>query len=327
MMKRMASIAALATATTAAPGFAAAEECGEVSITEMTFASAIITTEIASFLMEQGYGCDVTRVPSDTIPALASLAENGEPDIVTELWVNSAGEAYDKLKADGVITDLTKVLDPGGVEAWWIPTYLAEEHPELTTIQGILENPELVGNRFNNCPDGGWVCSIINRNIARAYGLEEAGIEVFDHGGGETLAASLSAAYEAREPWFGYYWEPTAIMGRFDMTKVDIGPVDIEAHEANLDADVANPRPSAYPPSLVYTVATTDFVEKNPEVAELLSNISFDTDEMSALLAWKGETRASTEETAVYFLQNNKETWSQWLNDDARARLSKLLGG
>ncbi len=321
-MKHMLSAAALAAAV---PGLAAAE-CGDVSITEMTFSSAIITTEIASFLMEQGYGCKVTRVPSDTIPALASLAENNDPDIVTELWVNSAGAVYDKLKAEGVITDLTKVLDPGGVEAWWIPTYLAEEHPELTTIQGILDNPELVGNRFNNCPDGGWVCGIINNNIARAYGLEEAGIEVFYHGSGETLAASLAAAYENKEPWFGYYWEPTAIMGRFDMTMVDIGDVDLEAHEANLDPDVVDPKPSAYPPSLVYTVATTRFVEEKPEIAELMSNINFGTDEMSALLAWKGENNASTEETAVHFLMNNKERWAEWLNDDARARLSNLLG-
>ncbi len=321
MLKRSLSAAAIALAGPAA----AAADCGDVSITEMSFSSAIITTEIASFLMEQGYGCTVTRVPSDTIPALASLAENNEPDIVTELWVNSAGNAYDKLKADGVISDLTQVLDPGGIEAWWIPTYLAEEHPELTTIQGILDNPELVGNRFNNCPTGGWVCGTINRNIARAYGLEEAGIEVFDHGGGETLAASLAAAYDKNEPWFGYYWEPTAIMGRYDMTMVDIGGVDIDAHEANLDPDVTDPRPSAYPPSLVYTVATTDFTERAPEISALMSHISFGTDEMSTLLAWKGENKASSEETAVHWLMNNKATWGDWLSDEARTRLSKLL--
>jgi glycine betaine/proline transport system substrate-binding protein len=311
-------------AAAAMPGIASAE-CGEVSITEMTFSSAIITTEIATFLMEQGYGCTVTRVPSDTIPALTSLSENQEPDIVTELWVNSAGEAYDKLREDGVVEPLTKVLRPGGVEGWWIPTYLAEEHPELKTIQGILDNPELVNNRFNNCPDGGWVCNIINHNNARALGFEEHGIEVYDHGSGETLATSLAAAYEDRKPWFGYYWEPTEIMGRFDMTPVDFGPVDLEAHERNLSPDATNPKPSAYPPSLVYTVATTRFVEREPEVADMMSKLHFPTDEMSKLLAWKGENNATTAETAAYFLQNNKEKWSGWLNDEARERLSNLL--
>ncbi|HBS50339.1 MAG TPA: glycine/betaine ABC transporter substrate-binding protein, partial [Rhodobacteraceae bacterium] len=93
---------------------------------------------ISNFLLEQGYGCDVTVVPSDTTPAVTSLSENNEPDIVPELWTNSTGEAYDKLKEAGRVIELTSVLEPGGVEGWWIPTYLAEEHPELTTIEGVM---------------------------------------------------------------------------------------------------------------------------------------------------------------------------------------------
>ena len=107
-------------------------DCGEVSITEMGWASNTVVTNVATFIMEQGYGCDVTIVPSDTVPAVTSVAENGEPDIVTELWLNSAGEAYLRLEEQGKVERLGKVLDPGGVEGWWIPTYLAEEHPELT---------------------------------------------------------------------------------------------------------------------------------------------------------------------------------------------------
>tara|TARA_Y100001951_G_scaffold103660_1_gene113009 strand:+ start:224 stop:520 length:297 start_codon:yes stop_codon:yes gene_type:complete len=84
--------------TASAPNIAAAE-CGEFSITEMTFSSAIITTEIATFLMEQGYGCTVTRVPSDKIPALTSLAGNNEPDIATELWVNCCRQRLRKTQA------------------------------------------------------------------------------------------------------------------------------------------------------------------------------------------------------------------------------------
>jgi hypothetical protein len=45
-----------------------------------------------------GYGCDVQTVPSATVPAVASLSENGEPDIVTEMWTNGGGPAYVKLR-------------------------------------------------------------------------------------------------------------------------------------------------------------------------------------------------------------------------------------
>ena len=44
--------------------------------------------------------------------------------------------------------------------------------------EGILENPELVGGRFNNCPDG-WGCRVVSDNLSRAFDLEGNGIEVF----------------------------------------------------------------------------------------------------------------------------------------------------
>ena len=80
-----------------------AASCGKVSITEMNWASSQIITEVAKFLMEQGYGCKVEKVPSATTTAVASLAENGEPDIVTELWLNSTGDAYSKMEKAGNI--------------------------------------------------------------------------------------------------------------------------------------------------------------------------------------------------------------------------------
>ncbi|MDX1604928.1 MAG: glycine betaine ABC transporter substrate-binding protein, partial [Candidatus Competibacterales bacterium] len=166
------SLFGLAFSIFAMPAVAQAE-CGEVSITEMNWASAQVVTTVSAFLMEHGYGCEVTKVPSDTVPAVTSLAENGEPDIVTELWLNSTGEAYARLEEQGKVKRLTKVLDPGGVEGWWIPAYLAEQHPELKTIEGVLENPDLVGGRFNNCPEG-WGCRIVNDNLTAALDLEGA---------------------------------------------------------------------------------------------------------------------------------------------------------
>ena len=320
-MKR--SVLTIAFGAALAPA-AASAECGEVSITEMNWASAQVVTAVSAFLMEQGYGCDVSVVPSDTTPAVASLAENGEPDIVTELWLNSTGEAYEKLESQGKVERLGEVLDPGGVEGWWIPAYLAEEHPELKTLEGIKANPELVGGRFNNCPDG-WGCRIVNDNLIPATGLEDAGFEIFNHGSGETLATSMASAYEDREPWFGYYWGPTALLGRYDMVKVDLGEVDEDIHARNQNPDTDNPGVSDFPAAPVLTSVTTEFAEREPEIAELMSKVTFDVETMNALLAWKTENSASADETAAHFLQNYGDVWSSWLNDDARQNLSGIL--
>lgn len=301
----------------------ASANCDDVSITEMDWASSAVVTYVSKFLMEQGYGCNVQLVPSSTTPAVASLAETGEPDLVTELWA-AYTPAYFDLKEQGKVVELADVLVDGGVEGWWIPQYLADEHPELTTIEGIMANPELVGGRFHDCPDG-WGCNFTNHSNLKASGLMDAGIERFQHGSGETLATAIAAAYENKEPWFGYYWAPTSVLGSYPMAQVDLGPYNEEAHACNVKDDCATPKMSSYPTAIVLTVATTTFAEREPQIAELMSNVQFTNAQMNEVLAWQDSNGASYEEAAVYFLTNYKNVWGNWLNDDARSNLSALL--
>lgn len=322
-MTKFLKISACAVALFAFAGTDKAHACGEVSITEMNWASSQIITEVAKFLMEQGYGCTVEKVPSATTTSVTSLAENGEPDIVTELWLNSTGDVYAKLEEQGKVSRLTDVFNPGGVEGWWVPTYLAEAHPELTTIDGVLANPDLVGGRFNNCPDG-WGCRIVNDNLITALKVRDS-MEVFDHGSGETLATSIAAAYENQEPWFGYYWGPTAVLGKYAMTKVEIGAVDAEIHSGNQNKDAANPGVSDFPPAPVLTVATAELTEREPEVAELMSSMSFEVSILNEMLAWQEENSASAEEVAVQFLTTRSDVWSQWINDGAKEKLAAFI--
>lgn len=321
-MKRTAFLSAIAAAL-ALPTLAKAD-CGAVSLAEMNWASSSVVTHIEKFIMEQGYGCTVNVVPSDTVPAVTSLAENNEPDVLSELWPNSAGEAYQKLKDQGKVVELGKVLDPGAVEGWWVPAYLAEAHPELTTLEGVLANPDLVGGVFNNCPDG-WGCRIVNDNLTRATDLEGHGIKIFNHGSGETLATSLASAYEKKEPWFGYYWAPTAIMGKYHMVAVELGPYDAAAHEANQNPNNPAPGVSSFPAAPVLTVVTADFAQREPAIAEFLGKVSINLDHMNAVVAWMDENGASGEEAAVYYLTTYKDVWGNWLNDEAREKLAAVL--
>ena len=79
------------------------------------------------------------------------------------------------------------------------------------------------------------------------------------------------------------------------------------------------------PAAPVLTVVTSDFAERNPEIFDLVSNISFGTQELSNLLAWQADNSASAEEAAVYYLTQNKDTWMGWVNDEAGEKLSGII--
>ncbi|MDZ7709942.1 MAG: glycine betaine ABC transporter substrate-binding protein [Roseovarius sp.] len=132
----------------------------------------------------------------------------------------------------------------------------------------------------------------------------------------------MADAVMEEEPWFGYYWGPTVPLGKYDMTKVDLGEVNPEIHARNQNADTDNPGVSDFPPAPILTAVTATFQAENPEVFELMQNMTFQTSDMSAVLAWKDENNASADEAAVYYLTNYKDQWSAWLNDEARANLS-----
>uniref|UniRef100_UPI0040471513 glycine betaine ABC transporter substrate-binding protein n=1 Tax=Yoonia sp. TaxID=2212373 RepID=UPI0040471513 len=175
-----------------------------------------------------------------------------------------------------------------------------------------------------DCPTG-WGCDVTNFNNFKAAGLGEAGVERFQHGSGETLAASIAAAYEAREPWFGYYWAPTSVLGKYPMVEVKLPPYNAEAHICNGLEDGPTPTLSSYPAANVVTAVTSSFVEREPEIVELLKKMTFTNAQMGEVLAWQEGNNASNEEAAVYFLSTYPEVWGDWLNDEAKTNLAALL--
>ena len=323
MNEKVSALKGAVVATAMATSSAAYADCGDVTITEMNWASSAVVTAVSAFLMEQGYGCNVQKVPSSTVTAITSITETGEPDILTEVWANST-PAYPGLLAEGKLIESADVLSDGGVEAWWIPAYLAESNPELTTWEGIMANPAAVGGKFHDCPSG-WACDIINNNNLKAAGAEAGGLERFQHGSGETLQTSIAAAYADQAPWFGYYWAPTAVLGKYPMVRVEVPAYNADSHACNGDVDCSNPGFSAYPAAKVVTAASGAFMDREPEVAALMKNVAFTNAQMGDVLAWRLDNNASYDEAAVYFLTTYKDVWGDWLSADAKGKLAAIL--
>ena len=226
-----------------------------------------------------------------------------------------------------------KSLSDGGEEGYWVPQYLVDRDPSLATIRGIKanaklfehpENPDKSG--FMGCP-AGWNCQITSGNLFRALNLDDAGFELIDPGSGAGLAGAIAKAYERGEPWFGYYWAPTAVLGKYKMVKVDFESGVDEEHYINCISkdDCENPKPTMYPPSPVHTVTTESFAGRAPEAYAYLSRRSFANAEMNQLLAWMEENQADGAVAMEHFLRNNESKWSAWVSKEAAARIKRAL--
>lgn len=127
----------------------------------------------------------------------------------------------------------------------------------------------------------------------------------------------------ALEAWFGYYYDFRAILGKYNMAQVDVGPTIPEVHKYTSDKTCTDTSTkSSYPP---VTGVTNAFNKSHSEVTKLMSNISFTNTELHTILAWKQENKASAEEAAVSYIQGNSGSCSKLLNDSAKTKLAALI--
>jgi len=310
-----------------------AQTCGKVTLADMNWNSATLMANIDRFILEHGYGCDASLIPGDTMPTGTSMIEKSQPDIASELWSNAFTDALLKGVEEKRLRIAGKSLSDGGEEGFWVPKYMVDAKPELATIEGIIANKELFEHpedpsrgAFMGCP-AGWGCANTSGNLFRALKLEEKGIDLIDPGSGAALAGSIAKAYERKEAWFGYYWAPTDILGKYDLVKVDFGTGVDEKHfkECISQAECTDPQVTMYPPSPVHTVTTGAFALRVPAAYEYLTKRSFTNAEMNKLLAWMSDNQADGDVAMEYFLKNYESQWSAWVSDDVKQKVKSAL--
>lgn len=312
-----------------------ATNCGSVSISEMNWPSAEFLANLDKVILEEAFGCKVQLVPGATNTTFASMESKGEPDIAPELWTNGVMARLNIAVEKGDIFVGTKLID-GASEGWFISESIHKKHPELKTVDDVLAHPELFPNKenpgngaFYGCPSG-WGCQISNINLAKKGAYDFAGhkFDQIDPGSGAALAASIAKAYERQEAWFGYYWQPTAVLHKYPMYKLDWGvPHDQESWDNCIakDPECTTSKKNGWTISKVHTAVTAKFKKANPVLMEYLNKRTYGMETVGGVLAYMTDNQANGEDAAFYFLKNYEKVWSQWLSADQVKQVKKAL--
>jgi glycine betaine/proline transport system substrate-binding protein len=196
------------------------------------------------------------------------------------------------------------------------------KHPELFPAP---EDPSK--GAIYNGPQG-WGGTVVTNQFYKAYGFEKAGFLLVDTGSAAGLDGSIAKAYERKQPWLGYYWAPTAILGKYPMVKLDNGGLTNDPAEwkrCNTVADCPDPKRNAWPTDLVVTLTTKSFASRSPVVMDYLNKRAWSNETASSLIAWMTDNQATGEEGARYFLKNNEALWSQWVTPQAASKIKASL--
>lgn len=333
-MKALLATTYLSLGAIAVGSAASAQDCGSVVIASMNWQSAEVLSNVDKIILSEGYGCAAEITIGDTVPTITSMAEKGQPDIAPEAWVDMLPDMVKKGVEEGKLIQTANVLPDGGVNGWWIPKYIADANPDIKTVQDALAHPELFpapedaskGAVYNG--PAGWAGTVITGQLFKAYGAEAAGFTLVDTGSAAGLDGSIAKAYEAQQGWLGFYWAPTALLGKYEMVKLDWGVEENPEMWASCItvADCADPQPAAWPTDQVYTLVSTSFSDRaGAEVMDYLNKRAWSNDTVGKLMAWMTDNQATGEEGAIQFLKENEAVWAPWVTPEAAEKIKAAL--
>lgn len=328
------------------PALAGEPDCGglmrPIVFGDLDWESAQVANWIARLVLEEGFGCATDAVPGTVVPIYQG-AVRGDVDVIMEVWTDNTPDLWTEAVRAGVVEEVGVAFDDA-VQGWFVPRYLVEGDPargiapaapglrsvfDLAGHWELFRDPERPNmGRFYNCVIG-WQCELVNSVKLHAYGLLDRFTD-FRSGTGVALAASLEGAYRRGEPWVGYYWGPTWVLGELDLYMLEEPPFDPECW-AEFTALVETPeraeRACAYPASRAVVALGSRFKDEAPEgVRAFLSSYQGNSAMLSRALAHMRAEDAEPADAARRFLATERELWSAWLDEETAARVAAAFG-
>ena len=160
--------------------------------------------------------------------------------------------------------------------------------------------------------------------------MEAKGWTLVDPGSAAGLDGSIAKASERGEPWFGYYWSPTSVIGKYNLQML---PFEVEfAGRDNWDncialaeQDCLDPQPSAWTKSEVFSVVTDEFMTKGGVAAEYFEARVYPGPAMNEMLVYMSDNQATGEDAAYHFLETREDVWGAWVSPEVAEKVKSEL--
>ena len=306
-------------ANTPCHAYAKEKQDNEIVFADIGWDSVKLNNELAGLVAEKVFGYTWSSVPVSTPIAHEALLK-GEIDVHMEEWTDNISN-YIPDREKNLFTELGINFNDN-YQGFYIPKYIADEYPDLKTVNDLAKYPQLFPDPENSSKAiiyggiPGWQITEIMEKKVKAYGLDEQYTYICP-GSNAAMDTTITKAVDNHEPIVTYYWEPTWLMGKYDFVLLEDSPYNPEKFPEGI---------GECPAVTVTVAASNDFYNNNPEYCEFLSNYSLPSATISEALAYMQDTGCNHKDAARWLLQeSHPELIDEWLNPEQAEFLKASL--
>lgn len=288
------------------------EKNTKIIFADVSWDSVQIHNRIMGFIIENGLeGYEADYMSGDPVIIVNGIV-HGDIDVDMESWHSNFREVYDDAIASGEMLDLGPNY-PDGPQGWYVPRFLIEgpdaPAPDLKSIDDLpqyahlFKDPQDPSKGIVYVGVAGWMLTTIseekfvNHELGETFNKEIAG-------SGAALAASMAGNYKKNKAWCGYYWEPSAAFGKFDMVRL---------------------KGSEFEPANVNILINKSMEEKAPDVVEILKKYSTTVANNNEFLGLMDKNKWDSQQTAEWFLKNKESVWTAWVDLETAEKIKAAL--
>ena len=279
-----------------------------ITAPDLDWTGALVTCRTIQYVLENEMGYKVKTVTIPGGPGAWEAIRAGDIDYYCETWPSYNPVKSEYLTEYGGDGSLVHLGDVGiiGQTAYWVPRYVIEgdasrgipaSAPNLKTFKDLNQYKHMFkslesGNRGNliGCPVAAWLCEDQKR-------LDDLGVDFYAQALGSETAhwAEMLAKFKRGEPFIAYAWAPHWIHAAIDLVEVEL------------------PAEAAWPDDVTFKFANPEFVEDNPEAAQLIRNHRLTNDQQAGMIYEIDVKKRDVDEVVEEWMEANESVWKSWL--------------
>jgi glycine betaine/proline transport system substrate-binding protein len=242
--------------------------------------------------------------------------DSGSIDANLEVW--PSGHAQD-IKT--YITHKKSVIDggligPTGHIGWYIPKFVADEHPEYTSWEGLKSQD--AAKYFATAETGDQGQFLLGDPSYVSYDADiiknlDLPFKVVTGGGEAALITAIDTAFKDHKPLLFYFYQPQWANKKYDLVTVKLPEVTPECTESAAGQGKDGKYACDYPTDKLLKAISAKLETKNPAAFNFLKKMQWSDDDQNTVTTYKNEDGLSIEDAAKKWVDENEAKWQEWL--------------
>ncbi|WP_083441154.1 ABC transporter substrate-binding protein [Nitriliruptor alkaliphilus] len=280
---------------------------GSVRLVANPWPGSYANAHVAALILEQELGTEVEIVELDENAQWAGL-DDGSLDAVLEIWPSGHADNRARFIDDrGTVEDIGELGAVGQI-GWFVPSYVVDEYPEMTSWEG-LEGNEAIFATAETGNAGQFLAADpsfvqFDETIIENLGLN---LTVVQSGSEAAQLTAVETAIEQQQPVLFYFYTPHWLHAQYDLTMVEL-----PEYEEGCD-DPEDERTCGYPEDVLFKAATAELQDRLPDVHAFLSAFQLQNEDQDSITFEMDVDGRSPEEAAQAWVDANEDVWRPWL--------------